>query len=111
MKQYVCPHCLKKFNYDDFWFKCPIFSEKSLKIHDDKAPNSIYDKIVKVDNNKDSKYCISLRKDMDYPPEAEFPRNAIGDDFANGYFKYQGRVKKDKIAKRYLMFLDSAFST
>lgn len=99
MKQYICPHCLKKINYDNFWFKCAKFSQESYDLHDKtKKGVDINKKItdtVGKKNQKDTGYCATLRKAMDYPDS--YPRQEIAEDFGNGYFKYQGHIKKNRV--------------
>ena len=96
--QYVCPHCLKKFDYYNFWFQCPKFSEKSQKIHTNTGTDGVFAKITTTNRRgEDSKYCATVRRKMGYPSQSDYGRDFIADDFQNGYFKYQGRTRGKKV--------------
>lgn len=110
VKQYVCPNCLNKFDFGDYWFQCAKFTEESEKIHGDNPDDygnpkkireinpKVKDKELASKSSKaDSAYCAKIRKDMGYAEQEKCDRNIIADDCVQGNFKCLTKVKGNEI--------------
>lgn len=85
--EYICPYCLSRFNYDNFWFACDLPPELKKK-HD-----KICEQLAKSPNK-----IKKIRKDMGYPESQEdYPDNEIINDCGNGYFKGTEKHKPEEV--------------
>lgn len=85
-KYYICPYCLGRFEYDNFWFQCDKVGKKYEKNH------SIWLEKLGLDNNKAKKSLDDIRKKMFYDPEEEDIRTLIMDDCDLGNFRHMGKT-------------------
>ncbi len=101
-KEYVCPRCLNKFEYGNFWFQCAKFSEKSESVHEEMAKKiretqKKFKGNAEEDVKADSKECKKVREDMCYPEQKVYGRNDIAQDCTDGYFKDLAKSKGKKV--------------